>query len=63
MAFRYIEKDDKDFYPRMHHTNIQPIPDEQRNLVHSSDDIDREIGKQMEQFRDKRKGVLPQITV
>lgn len=58
MAFRYIEKDDMDFYPGMHHSNIVPIPDDKRILVHTSDDIDREIGKQIEQFKDKKKGVL-----
>lgn len=58
MAFRYIEKDDMDFYPGMHHSNITPVPDDQRILVHTSDDIDREIGKQMEQFEDKKKGIL-----
>lgn len=58
MAFRYIEKDDMDFYPEMHHSNIVPIPDDQRILIHTSDDIDREIGKQMEQFKDKKKGIL-----
>ncbi len=58
MAFRYIEKDDMDFYPGMHHRNIIPIPDDHRVLVHTSDDIDREIGKQMEQFKDKKKGIL-----
>ncbi len=45
MAFRYIEKEYMEFYPGMHHSNIQPIPDEQRILVHTSDDIDREIEK------------------
>lgn len=58
MAFRYIEKDETDFYPGMNHKNIVPIPDDQRILVHTSDDIDREIGKQMEQFKDKKKGIL-----
>ncbi len=58
MAFRYIEKEYMEFYPGMHHSNIQPIPDEQRILVHTSDDIDREIEKQMEQFKDKKKGIL-----
>lgn len=58
MAFRYIEKDDVDFYSGMHHSNITPIPDEQRIFVHTSDDIDREIGKQMGQFKDKKKGIL-----
>lgn len=58
MALRYIEKEDVDFYPGTRHENIKLVPDEQRILVHSSDDIDREIGKQMTQFIDKKKGIL-----
>lgn len=58
MAFRFIEKDDMDFYPGIHHQNIQLIPDDQRILVKSSDDIDREIGKQMDCFMNRRKGIL-----
>lgn len=58
MAFRYIEKDDIDFYPGIHHRNIIPIPDNQRILVHTSEEIDQEIGKQMSQFTDKKKGIL-----
>ena len=58
MAFRYIEKDDVDFYEGMHHQNITPLADSERILVHTTDDIDREIGKQMEQFKDKKKGIL-----
>ena len=58
MAFRYIENDDKDFYDGMHHSNIKPLTDDQRILVQTSEDIDREIGKQMERFKDKKKGIL-----
>lgn len=58
MAFRYIEDDDRDFYDGMHHENIRPFADSERIPVHSADDIDREIGKQMEQFKDKKKGIL-----
>lgn len=58
MAFRYIEDDEKDFYPGLHHNNIQPIPDAKRILVCTSDDIDREIGKQIELFKEKKKGIL-----
>ena len=58
LAFRYIEKEGIDFYPGLHHENIKPIPDAQRIIVNTSDDIDREIGKQMEQFKDKKKGIL-----
>lgn len=58
MAFRYIEADDKEFYEGMKHNNIKPLADEERILVHTVDDIDREIGKQMHQFKDKKKGIL-----
>lgn len=58
MAFRYIESDDKEFYDGMKHNNIKPLADADRILVNTVDDIDREIGKQMEQFKDKKKGIL-----
>ena len=58
MAFRYIERDDVDFYPGGVHHNIIPIPDSQRILVRTSDDIDYEIRRQMEQFAEKKKGIL-----
>lgn len=58
MAFRYIEDDNKEFYEGMKHNNIQPLTDDQRILVKTAGDIDREIGKQMDQFKDKKKGIL-----
>lgn len=58
MAFRYIEDDNKNFYDGMEHKNITPVSDRDRILVHTADDIDREIGKQMEQFDGKKKGIL-----
>lgn len=58
MAFRYIEDDNKDFYPGMHHKNIKIIPPENRISVVTFEDIDREISKQMEQFSNKKKGIL-----
>lgn len=58
MAFRYIEDDEKDFYPGGYHRNIVPIPDENRILVRTSEDIDEEIGRQMECFENKKKGIL-----
>lgn len=58
MAFRYIEAEDKEFYEGMNHNNISPLPDSERILVKTVEDIDREIGKQMEQFKDKKKGIL-----
>lgn len=58
MAFRYIEKDDMDFFPGMHHENIKPIPDSQRILVRTSEEIGNEIEKQIKQFDGKKKGIL-----
>lgn len=47
MAFRYIEKDDMNFYSGMHHENIKLISNEQRILVHTSEEIGSEIEKQI----------------
>lgn len=58
MAFRYIEDKDKEFFEGGHHKNIKPIPSEERILVSTSEDIDREIKKQIEFFSGKKKGIL-----
>lgn len=58
MAFRYIEDDEKDFYEGMKHNNIKPLAEEDRILVHTVEDIDCEIKKQIEQFKNKKKGIL-----
>jgi len=59
LAFRYIERDDVDFYDNgKKHRNFVPVPDEKRILVHSSDEIDMEIGKQMQEFQGKKKGIM-----
>lgn len=58
MAFRYIEKDGKEFYDGMKHSNFQPTPANERILVRTSEDIDRAIQKQIDQFAKEKKGVL-----
>lgn len=58
MAFRYIEKDDMDFYLGMHHENIKPIPESERILVRTSEQIGQEIEKQIKQFDGKKRGIL-----
>ena len=58
LAFRYIEKEDVDFFEGLHHKNMQPIPESERTPVHTADDIDREIQKQMDQFSGLKKGIL-----
>lgn len=58
MAFRYIEDEKKEFYDGMKHSNIKPLADKDRIYVHTAEDIDREIERQVEQFKDKKKGIL-----
>ena len=59
MAFRYIERDGVDFYDNgKQHKNIESVSDNQRIPVRTSDEIDREIRKQMDAFKDKKKGIL-----
>lgn len=48
IAYRYIWKDGVDFYKGFHHSNYQAIKDEDRIPVHTSEDIDREIQKQVD---------------
>lgn len=58
LALRYIEDNDKDFFKGFKHENINPLDDDKRILVRTSEDIDREIAIQMEQFTDKKRGIL-----
>lgn len=58
MAFRYIEDDNKEFYEGMHHRNISLVDEKERILVHTAEEIDCEIGKQIDMFQNKKKGIL-----
>lgn len=58
LAFRYIERDDMDFYAGMHHRNINLLPDNEKTLVKTADDIGTAIENQMAAFKDKKKGIL-----
>jgi hypothetical protein len=53
MAYRYIWKDGMDFYEGFRHENYQAIPDEERIPVKTSEDIDREIQKQVDALYEK----------
>lgn len=48
MAFRYIWKDGMDFYKGFHHKNYCAIPDAERIPVKTSEDIDKQIQKQID---------------
>ncbi len=58
LSFRYIERDDMDFYDGLKHRNITPLPIEDTIKVSSSQDIDREIQKQFDQIKGKKLGIL-----
>lgn len=58
LAFRYIEDDEKDFFPGLHHQNIKPYPPEQRQLVSTSGDIDRAITETFSKLKGERLGIL-----
>ncbi len=58
LAFRYIEKDNVDFYEGMHHENVKAIPETERILVKTAWDIDQAIYEQVKTFVGKRKGIF-----
>ena len=58
LAFRFIEKDDMDFYNDMHHKNIDVLPDSERKLVKTADEIGNAIEEQLSQFKGKKIGVM-----
>ena len=47
LAFRYIERDDKDFFEGMHHRNIDLIPDEQKEPAGTPEEIGAHIESQL----------------
>ena len=59
VAFRYIEKDDKDFRDDLHHENIKPLSDKEKTAVRTAEEIGNEIQKQIETVgKGKKKGIL-----
>ena len=53
IAYRYIYKDNMDFYDGMHHELIKAIPIKDRIKVTTPEDIDREIQKQFDELYQK----------
>ena len=59
LAFRYIEREDKDFFEGMHHKNIDVIPDEEKTIVSTPDEIGAAIKRQLDSVcAGKKVGVL-----
>ena len=53
MAFRYIYKDNVDFFPWTYHHNPTPRPTDQRTPVKTAADIDHNIQKQIDELYQK----------
>ena len=53
IAYRYIYKDDTDFYEGMKHQNFKPLKNEERIRVKTADDIDKQIQKQFDELYKK----------
>lgn len=58
LAFRYIEKEDVNFYENIYHKNFIPVPEEKRVLVKTADEIGEEIEKSIKNLQNKKIGIL-----
>lgn len=58
MAFRYIEKEDVDFYEETKHHNFVPAPEHEKILVDSAEAIDREVARVFEGLKGQRLGIM-----
>lgn len=58
LAFRYINKKDKEFYDGMKHELIDVVPENERVLVHTPKDIDVEIQKVFDTLKGEKLGIL-----
>lgn len=58
LAFRYVEKDNVDFYEGLRHSNFIPIPDENRILVKNAEEIGKAIEESIVKVKDKRLGIM-----
>ncbi len=58
LAFRYIEKDDKNFYEGMKHSNIRPVPEKEKTLVKTANEIDLAIERKFDGLKGKKLGIM-----
>lgn len=58
MAFRYIERDDMDFYEGLRHRNIAPVDDAEKTPVRTSQDIDDAIQKVFDSLKGQKLGIM-----
>ncbi len=58
LAFRYIVDDDKDFADGMKHRPYKLIPEDERILVDTVEDIDYHLNEQIRKLDDRKAGIL-----
>ena len=58
LAFRYIEADDKEFFPGLHHSNIAVRLEGQTCSVRTADDINKVLADQFAVLEGERLGIL-----
>lgn len=58
LAFRYIEKDNVNFFEGLSHKNMPVVKEEDKILVKNSVDIDVEIQKVFAEYENKKMGLL-----
>ena len=58
LAFRYIERDDKNFYEGMNHSNIKPIPENEITFVKTAEEIDSAIQIVFDRLKGRRLGIM-----
>lgn len=56
LAFRYVERDDAEFFDGLRHRNFQPVTD--RIKVATADDIDAALNENFSTLRGKRLGLM-----
>lgn len=58
LAFRYVEKNDVEFFANLHHRCPHMIPDDKKVLVSNAKDVDVEIQKVFDSLKGKKLGIL-----
>ena len=56
LAFRYIERDNTDFFEGLHHRNIEPI--KEKIKVSTADDIEAALNENFAKIRGKKLGLM-----
>jgi len=58
LAFRYIEREDKDFYEGFHHKNIDKVPESEKTFVKTAQDISKAIQKVFDSLEGQKLGIM-----